>query len=32
MVAINNLGKAVAIMGEGDSSQTHGDIWVNRKQ
>ncbi len=32
MVAINNLGKAVAIMGEGDSTQTHGDIWVNRKQ
>ena len=32
MVAINNLGKAVVISGQGDSAQTHGDIWVNRKQ
>ena len=32
MVAINYLGKPVAIMGEGDTAQTHGDIWVNRKQ
>jgi hypothetical protein len=31
MVAINSAGKAVAAMGEGDSSQIHGDIWVNRK-
>jgi len=31
MVAINSAGKAVAVMGEGDSSQIHGDIWVNRK-
>jgi hypothetical protein len=31
MVAINSAGKAVAAMGEGDSSQLHGDIWVNRK-
>ena len=31
MVAINSAGKAVAAMGEGDSSQVHGDIWVNRK-
>jgi hypothetical protein len=30
MVAINSAGKTVAVMGEGDSSQTHGDIWVNR--
>ena len=32
MVAINSLGKPVAVMGEGDSTQTNGDIWVNRKQ
>jgi len=31
MVAVNSAGKAVAIMGEGDSTQTHGDIWVNRQ-
>ena len=31
MVAINAAGKAVAVMGEGDSSQLHGDIWVNRQ-
>ena len=31
MVAINSAGKAVAAMGEGDTSQIHGDIWVNRK-
>jgi hypothetical protein len=31
MVAINSAGKAVAAMGEGDASQIHGDIWVNRK-
>jgi hypothetical protein len=28
-VTINSAGKAVAIMGEGDASQVHGDIWVN---
>ncbi len=32
MVTINYLGKAVAAMGEGDSTQTNGDIWVNRQQ
>ena len=32
MVAINSFGKPVAAMGEGDSTQTNGDIWVNRKQ
>ena len=31
MVAINSAGKAVAIMGEGDSTQTHGGIWVNKQ-
>jgi BNR repeat-like domain len=31
MVAINSAGKAVAVMGEGDTSQIHGDIWVNRQ-
>ncbi len=30
-VAINSAGKTVAIMGEGDVSQVHGDIWVNRQ-
>ena len=30
-VAINNSGKVVAVMGEGDSSQIHGDIWENRQ-
>ena len=30
MVAINSAGKTVAVMGEGDTTQTHGDIWVNR--
>jgi hypothetical protein len=30
-VAINSAGKAVAASGEGDASQIHGDIWVNRK-
>jgi hypothetical protein len=30
MVAINSAGKTVAVMGEGDTSQLHGDIWVNR--
>ena len=30
-VAINSAGKTVAIMGEGDSGQLHGDIWVNRQ-
>jgi hypothetical protein len=30
-VVINSAGKAVAVMGEGDSSQLHGDIWVNRQ-
>ena len=28
-VTINSAGKAVAIMGEGDANQVHGDIWVN---
>jgi hypothetical protein len=32
MLAINSSGKPVAIMGEGDSGQINGDIWVNRKQ
>jgi hypothetical protein len=32
MVAINSSGKTVAAMGEGDSTQTNGDIWVNHKQ
>jgi hypothetical protein len=32
MLALNSLGKPVAVMGEGDSTQTNGDIWVNRKQ
>jgi len=32
MLAINSSGKPVAVMGEGDSTQTNGDIWVNRKQ
>jgi hypothetical protein len=31
MVAINSAGKTVAIMGEGDAGQVHGDIWVNRQ-
>ena len=30
-VAINSAGKAVAVLGEGDSSQIHGDIWENRQ-
>ena len=30
-VAINSAGRTVAIMGEGDASQIHGDIWVNRQ-
>jgi hypothetical protein len=30
-VAINSAGKAVAVMGEGDTNQLHGDIWVNRQ-
>jgi hypothetical protein len=30
-VAINSAGKTVAVMGEGDSTQTHGDIWTNRQ-
>jgi hypothetical protein len=30
-VAINSAGKVVAVMGEGDSSQIHGDIWENRQ-
>jgi hypothetical protein len=30
-VAINSAGKTVAVMGEGDTSQLHGDIWVNRQ-
>ena len=30
-VAINSAGKAVAVMGEGDTNQIHGDIWVNRQ-
>jgi hypothetical protein len=31
MVAINSAGKTVAVMGEGDTSQVNGDIWVNRQ-
>jgi hypothetical protein len=31
MVAFNSAGKTVAIMGEGDTNQLHGDIWVNRQ-
>jgi hypothetical protein len=30
-VAINSAGKTVAVMGEGDAGQIHGDIWVNRQ-
>jgi hypothetical protein len=30
-VAINAAGKVVAVMGEGDSSQVHGDIWANKQ-
>ena len=30
-VAINSAGKAVAVMGEGDTGQVHGDIWTNRQ-
>jgi hypothetical protein len=30
-VAFNSAGKTVAVMGEGDTSQLHGDIWVNRQ-
>jgi len=30
-VAINSSGKTVAIMGEGNATQTSGDIWVNRQ-
>ena len=30
-VAINSAGKAVAVMGEGDTGQIHGDIWTNRQ-
>src|SRR5439155_3787357 len=29
MVAINSAGKTVAVMGEGDATQTTGDIWSN---
>lgn len=28
-VAINSAGKSVAVMGEGDGTRTHGDIWEN---
>ena len=31
MVAINSSGKSVIVMGEGDATQTNGDIWVNRQ-
>jgi hypothetical protein len=31
MVALNSANKTVAVSGEGDSSQLHGDIWVNRQ-
>jgi hypothetical protein len=31
MVAINSAGKTVSISGQGDASQLHGDIWVNRQ-
>ncbi len=30
-VAVNSAGKTIAVMGEGDTSQLHGDIWVNRQ-
>ncbi len=30
-VAINSAGKTVAIMAEGDASQLHGDIWINKQ-
>ncbi len=30
-VAINSANKTVAIMGEGDATQTNGGIWVNRQ-
>jgi BNR repeat protein len=30
-VTINSAGKTVAVMGEGDANQIHGDIWVNRQ-
>jgi hypothetical protein len=31
MVAINSAGKTVAVMGEGDTAQGVGDIWVNKQ-
>jgi hypothetical protein len=31
MVALTSANKTVAVMGEGDASQVHGDIWVNRQ-
>jgi len=31
MVALNSANKTVAVSGEGDASQLHGDIWVNRQ-
>jgi hypothetical protein len=31
MMAINSAGKTVVVMGEGDGTQTNGDIWVNRQ-
>jgi hypothetical protein len=30
-VALNSANKTVAVMGEGDSSQVNGDIWVNHQ-
>ena len=30
-VAINSASKTVAVMGEGDTSQINGDIWVNHQ-
>ncbi|HET7901182.1 MAG TPA: sialidase family protein [Candidatus Nanopelagicales bacterium] len=30
-VAVTSAGKVVAVMGEGDTTQTHGDIWTNRQ-
>jgi hypothetical protein len=31
MVTLNSAGKTVAVMGEGDTSQINGDIWVNHQ-
>lgn len=31
MVTINSSGKTVVVMGEGDATQSNGDIWINRQ-